>query len=322
MTGRLSRWLLPEWARTDHPLLQYELLRMRGRGARHGTAFQLVALAGMLGGAAVIARAVFPVAAGGDNLTTLIWQSSYYPMLGLQLLTVVLALAMGAAAAVEPRRRKTWDHLRVTESGAESVLRVRWAGILYRLRAPLTLLFSMRLLFVGGMLYDLTAFGGHYAQMLGAQASPPLPAWRLDLLLIALSATVCVLLPFAQVGLAAALGILISVALRERLVAAIAHLIIIALQVAFTLAGALAFAEMLPRGAPDAGGWPYALVLGASAFGDWGLLLAQLGSLGEVWRRVELGWTLSLALMLVTIALGLAGDGMMRLAARLAESRG
>ena len=38
------------------------------------------------------------------------------------------------------------------------------------------------------------------------------------------------------------------------------------------------------------------LFFGYIAFGDWGLLLAQLGSLGEIWHRVPYGATIIVGL--------------------------
>ena len=202
-------------------------------------------------------------------------------------------------------------------------LRARWAGVLYRLRAPLILIILTRFIFIAGMLFDLTAFGGYYPEMLGALATPPLPAGRLDLLLIALTATVVLLLPPASIASAAAFGILLSVAIKERIYALVIQLLVISAQLLFAAGGALAirrrFKAMSRRSAigisPVFFGY-------AGIYGDWGMLLAQLGSLGEIWARLPFGWTLSLGLMLLLLGLGLAADGMMWLAARLSESRG
>ena len=319
---KLSNWLLPAWAQPDHPLLQYELAQLRAAGGSRRLLIQLIFLALALGGSAALYAATLLDPASNANLTSLIWQSVYYPTLVLQLLTAIMALALGAAAVGGERSRKTWDNLRVTEFGAGLALRARWAGILYRLRAPITMILLARLILAAGMLYDLTAFGGLYARMLGAHATPPLPPWRLDLLLIALAVTVNIVLPLLQIAAIAAFGILLSVALRERVYAAVIQMLVAALQLAFAVAGALAIAQMIRSDAPAAGDWSYALIFGYSAFGDWGLLLAQLGSLGEIWHRVPLGSTISVALMILLLALALAADGMMWLAARLSESRG
>lgn len=318
---RLRNWLLPEWAQPNHPLLQYELAQARGSGGRHGLNLQLVLLSLLIGGSALLYAAATRSPQSAANLTGVFWRSIYYPTLILQVISMIMAFALGAAAVGGERSRKTWDHLRVTEFGAGVALRARWVGILYRLRAPILLIILIRLTLVGGVVYDLTAFGGLYAAMLGAQAAPPLP-WRLDLLLIALAVLINMLLPLAAIATVAALGILVSVAVKERVYAAVILILVVSAQLVASLAGALVIAQTIAREASGAGDWSYALFFGYSAFGDWGLLHAQLGSLGEIWHRVPFGATIIAGLVVVLAALGAAADGMMWLAARLSESRG
>jgi hypothetical protein len=317
---RLRNWLLPSWAQPDHPLLQYELAHLRG--SRRRFYLQVLFLSLLIGGSAFLYAATALRPPGAANLSGIFWRSIYYPLLAAQVITMALAMTLGAAAVGGERSRKTWDHLRVTEFGAGVALRARWAGILYRLRAPILVLLVLRLLLVLGLLYDLTAFGGLYPQMLGARATPPLPAWRLDLLLIALAVTVTLALPLAAIANAAALGILVSVAVKERIYAAVIQMLAVVAQVAVSLAGALAIARMIAGDSSGAGEWSYALLFAYSALGDWGLLLAQLGSLGEIWHRVPHGATIVPGLLVVFLALGAAADGMIWLAGRLAESRG
>ena len=319
---KLRNWLAPDWARPGHPLLQYELTGFRQPGARRGFLIQLLILSVMLGGGGALYAAFNIGPASATNLSGLIWRCLYYPALALQLLTMIMALALGAAAVGAERSRKTWDHLRATEFGAGLALRARWAGVLYRLRAPLILIFLTRFIFIAGVLFDLTAFGGYYPEMLGALATPPLPAGRLDLLLIALTATVVLLLPPASIATAAAFGILLSVAIKERIYALVIQLLVISAQLLFAAGGALAITQTLQSDVSTVSNWHFALFYAYAGFGDWGMLLAQLGSLGEIWARLPFGWTLSLGLMLLLLGLGLAADGMMWLAARLSESRG
>lgn len=318
---KLGNWLLPEWAQLNHPLLQYELAQARGSDGRHGLNLQLVLLSLLVGGSALLYAAATSSPQSDANLTGVFWRSIYYPTLILQVITMIMAFALGATAVGSERSRKTWDHLRVTEFGAGVALRARWVGILFRLRAPILLIILIRLILVGGVVYDLTAFGGLYAAMLGAQAAPPLP-WRLDLLLIALAVLINMLLPLAAIATVAASGILVSVAVKERVYAAVILILVVSAQLVASLAGALVIAQTMARDASGAGDWSYALFFGYSAFGDWGLLLAQLGSLGEIWHRVSYGATIIVGLMVFLVVLGAAADGMMWLAGRLSESRG
>lgn len=63
------------------------------------------------------------------------------------------------------------------------------------------------------------------------------------------------------------------------------------------------------------------LVLGYSSYGDWGLLLMHLGSLGEIWQRVPYGAFIAIALAIILLAQATIADRMMWLAERLVESR-
>ena len=318
---KLRTWLLPEWAQPEHPFLQYELSHFRGNGANRGLLLQLSMLALLVGGSVFIFATTGNGLAATGNFSAIVWQSLYFPTLILQALTMILALVMGAAAVGTQRSRKTWDNVRVTEVGASLALRARWVGILYRLRAPIMIILVVRLTLVAGMLSDLTAFGGHYADMLSARAMPPLPDWRLGLLLIALVMTANILLPLLTIGTTAAFGILLSVAVKERVYAAVIQILLILAQLVFTAASALLFAQMYQGDVIVANPTQLSLFFSYGGIGDWGLLLAQLGNIGEIWHRVPYGVFIPLGLTVVLIAQGLAADGLMWLAERLSESR-
>ena len=227
MISRLRDWL-PTSARLRNPLLRYELAKSPGRAAGASFVRQLVALLLLLGAASALYAGAFgPGDAGG--LSALLWESLYFPTLALQVITVVLALALGAASVDAERSRKTWDSLRVTEAGAGLALRARWLGILYRLRAPVAAIVLLRLLLALGTLLDLTAFGGHYVSMLSANATPPLGDWRSGLLLIALSMALNLAQPLVMIASSAALGLFLSVAVVERLYGAVIQIVVIAL---------------------------------------------------------------------------------------------
>ena len=171
--------------------------------------------------------------------------ASIFPTLCLQLITLIVALSLGAASVDAERSRKTWDNLRVTEGGAGMALRARWIGILYRLRVPIAAILLVRLVFSLGTLIDLTAFGGLYAEMLSANASPPLADWRLGLLLIAMTLTANIVLPLVMIASAAALGILLSVAVKERIYGAVMQLLLVVMQVVFVIAAAAGISQIL-----------------------------------------------------------------------------
>lgn len=322
MISRL-RNLLPASARLHlgNPLLQYELAKAQGGAAGGNFALQLTALMLLLGVSAALYAAVFGLGNTG-NLTGLLWQSLYFPALTLQTITFIIALALGAASVDAERSRKTWDKLRATEAGASLALRARWLGILYRLRAPIAVILLLRLLLALGILLELTAFGGHYAQMLSAEATPPLSDWRIGLLLIALSITLSLAQPLAMIASAAALGLFLSVTVVERVYGAVLQIALVALVAAIVTGASAGAADILQSRLIMSDAAQYLLVLAYSSYGDWGLLLAQLGSLGQVWGRVPAGVFISLGMAALLLLQALLADGLMSLAEGISERRG
>ncbi|MCY3780061.1 MAG: hypothetical protein OXG78_07120 [Chloroflexi bacterium] len=320
MLTKVLNWLLPQWAR--NPLLEYEWFHPRLHDSRRGFIMQLSALALLLGSAALIYAAVTGVAEGGQGFTRQIWQSLYFPTLVLQSLASIAALLTGAAAFDVERRGTTWDNLRITEIGAGLALRARWMGILYRLRAPIAALLLVRLIFALGMLVDLTAFGGNYVKMLSADAATARVDWQISIVLIALSAIAGALLPLPMIASFAALGILLGLTIKEGLFAAIIQILVTALVVAFICAGSYALSQVLSEDLklPDLA--ESLLLIGYSAYGDWGLLLMQLGSLGALWHSVSFGAFTGVGLAGLLLAQGTLADGMISLAERIPERRG
>ena len=322
MISRL-RDLVPAGARPpmSNPLLQYELDKARGRSSGPGFALQLTAIITLLGLAAALYAAAFGAPDAG-NLSARLWQSLYFPALALQALTLMLALALGAESIGAERRRKTWEKLRATEAGAGLALRARWLGIMYRLRAPIAVILLFRLLLALAAQVELTAFGGHYVQMLGAGAAPPLGDWRISLLLIALSVALSLAQPLAMIAAAAALGLFLSVTVVERLYSALLQIVLAAIYVVLLLASAAGAADILQGRLIMSDAAQFAVVLLYSSFGDWGLLQAQLGSLDQVWARVPAGAYIGVGMVALLLIQAFTADGLMALAERISERRG
>ncbi len=315
MISRL-RDALPTRARLrlGNPLLQYEL----GRPAGGNFALQLTALILLLGTAAAIYTGAIGVSDSG-NLSAKLWESLYFPALALQMITLMLALAMGAASVDAERSRKTWDKLRATETGASLALRARWLGIMYRLRALIALILLLRLLLALGTLLDLTAFGGHYVKMLSAEATPALSDWRIGLLLIALSLTLSLAQPLAMIASAAALGLFLSVTVVERLYSAVLQVMLAALFAAFIPAASAGVTGILQGRLIMSDAAQYLLVLAYSSYGDWGLLLAQVSA---IWRGVPAGAFIGPGMAALLLLQAFIADGLMALAERVSERRG
>ena len=313
MAKILLDWLLPGWARRNSALLRHQLANTSGR---FGALLQATGWLLAIGLAALCIDALSPTNA---NMGARIWRSSHLPLLALQTGTWVVAFLLGGGTVGRQRSRKTWDSLRATEAGVALALRMRWLGILLRLRAPIAAILLVRLLYCLGMWVDLSAFGGHHGSMLARQALPPLPDSWLALPLIAATMAALLLLPLGAIGLGAALGILLSVLIRERMFAALAQVLIVSAQLIWVVAGSLQI-HIGWLQLPGEAQFAWQLLYGA--LGDWGLSLAQLSNLGELWSSVPGGAWLGPALFCLALAGGSAADGLLWLAARLGQRRG
>lgn len=311
----LWKTLLPDWARPEDPVLQYELARRRLIGSRRKSALQFFLLALLLaGGGYLYARGD----AGGENLVDLLWRCLYFPSLMLQAAALLAALAFGIGSVEADRSRQTWDSLRVTELGVEMTLRARWMGILYRLRTPISALLLVRLIMVAGMTVNMTAFGGGYLRVLSSSAGAAPDLW-ITLLLVILLMTAHILLPLATLGVAGALGILISVTIKQRLFALIFQFVLSAVAVLAVAAGLFAVTSALQSRLTAPDGLLFLLFLAYSGFADGGMLLANLGSLGAVWGLLPQGAYLSIGLLLILALEAFLIDGCLGLAIRLSE---
>ena len=316
---RLFSWLLPQWG--ANPLLDYTAAHRRGEPTGRAFIIQLLLILAVLAATALLYASLAGLMARRPNITLLIWQSLYFPVLTLQTLTAIAAILQGAHALSALRHGKTWDHLRVTESGAGLALRAAWLSILHRLRAPIAAILLARLALGLGMLFDLSAFSGGYLGMLGAQAMTPSLDWRLNLLSAALSLAAAAMLPITMIALCAALGILLSLVSRSGLVVTLCQMALVIGLVVFVCVSSLAVAQLLRAQLTLPAGLGMPLFLAYSGLGDWGFALVQLGSLGALWQALPMGLLAGPALAAMALGQALAADGLMRLAERLAEAR-
>ena len=319
--NKVLRFLLPDWARPEHPILQYELAHPNQPAPRRTRFVQLLIIALMLGVPGYLYAAHIYVAPTQGHISDLAWRSLYFPTLLVQVVTAMTALSLGIGAVGQERSRHTWDYLRTTAAGASLTLRTRWIAILYRLRAPILAILLVRLILLVGILYDLTAFGGLYAEMLSKNITPALADWRIGLLVISLMMTVSLLLPLTMIAAAAAVGILISVAVKDRAYIITAQVILVLAQIALAAGALLAVSQALAGNVKLSDGALFTLFLGYSSFGDWGLLFAQLGSLGKIWALVPDGVFIGVGLTVLMLLQSAVTDGVLWLAVRLSERR-
>lgn len=319
----MIRWFttqLPEWAQPEHPILKYELSRLQQFGTWRTRFLQFLVVAVVLGiGGYVYANYIYQSSARG-NITDLAWRTIYYPTLMIQVIVWIVALSLGVNSVGQERRKQTWDNLRATEVGAALTLRTRWVAILYRLRGAILAILLVRGVLLIGILYDLTAFRGGYLDMLTANITPEMPAW-IGVILLAIIMTVSLLLPITMIGFSAAVGVLLSVMMKNRTYVGTAQVIFTTIQIFAVIALLVGVSQFFQGTLEIPNSSALALVSGYSAFGDWGLLLMQLGSAGEIWLILPYGIFIGLGLLVLMLFQALLTDGLLGMAVRLSESR-
>lgn len=315
---------LPEWVQPDHPLLRYELSRKRRDSRSFARIVQvlgwLIIWVALVGAGYLIATNGLMTAAG-ESLPLAVWNTLFFPLLGLQLLLRIAGLSLGISAIGDERRRQTWDPMRATEYGAALTLRTRWAALLfYHLRGLLALVFLTRFFLLAALLYELLSMRGGLLSIL-IMGSEPSVSWPVSVVLLAATLTGSFLMPITATGVDVALGLWIAATLRQRTWAAIVQILIILARVAvfgFLLFGALQFLS----GDLTLGPVLTGLLLGAwSVFGDWGVTLLQLSQAGEIWSQVPFSIFYGVLLVLMTIVQVGIASGLLTLAIRNAERR-
>jgi hypothetical protein len=314
---------LPNWARTENPLLRYEL----GRVTRVPKTRQYVRAAGFIALILVLYWGGYLIATNflqtdsGQNLTERLIAIVFWPTLVLQVLMQIVALSLTVNVVAEHKRRQTWDNLRATEGGAALAFRTHWAAVFYRLRPMLAVILLVRIILIFGILYDLTAFQGRYIDLLINGVIPDVSP-IVAALLLAFLMTASLLLPFTTVGMDAALGLLISVSVQQRIYSVMTQMIIIILRVGLVIGLTYAATQFI-RGQlalPDGAAW--ALMGVFSALGDWGLSFLHLGFYSEIWATIPYAIFMGIGLLLFTMAQSALAELVLALAIRRAERNG
>ncbi|MEL6269837.1 MAG: hypothetical protein AAFR22_08490, partial [Chloroflexota bacterium] len=321
---------LPEWASRSNPLLGYQLRQSEqmSRRARLLRALGSVLLLAALGiGGYTAATNIFSSPAG-QNLTESIVEILFYPMVIVQTALGISALAFTIGTIGEERGHETWDNLRATPSGAALTLRTRWVAVFYRLRAGLVLVTLVRLVLIGLVLRDLTAFQGRYIDLLIGGVTPDIPTTvggvpfsvPAAALMLSLFLTATLLLPFTNVAFDASVGLFLATLLKQRLYSLVFQFVEFVLRIA--VVGGLIWltlgfiADTQPLEAWQA----WLTVFGFGAFADWGIMMMHLGFSGEVWGTIPYGIFIGPALLLYALAQAILSDLFLRWAVILAEN--
>lgn len=313
---------VPPWARADYPLLRHELGKQKRVSFRTRVLRVLILslIAGTVLGLSLLYVQNNPPDAGATFFESL-HRFLYWPIILLQFGVSLMALALTMNTVESEMRNQNWDHLRVTAQGAAFAMRTRMASVFYRLAPLLIPLMLMRLVLVFGMIYELTAFQGHYLDLMLGTITPPVPLIA-GVLLLALLLTGVVIVPLTSVYVFAALGLLISITLRQRLYTS---LVLLFFSVAWVVLFLLVQQEVggyLNENIIVASDRAWLMLAGFSALGDWGLSFLNLTLFGEIWATLPYGILLSLVPLGVSALQLLVAEGAFRLTSAQAERAG
>jgi hypothetical protein len=300
---------LPDWAQPTHPAMRHTLgLTVRPSRRTFILRLLLLILLIVLGGVLLIPSFISTTAAATTQpLSKIVLDIIYWPAIVIQLALSALVIIYTSSTIGDEKRRQTWDTLRTTRNGVGLAMRARWsAAIFYRMSGFLVLLFVVRLILVALLLYDLTAFGGDYLAIVSGPATPQLPI-AVVVGLLALSITASFILPLTGVSLDAALGLLVSTFVQQRVFLILTQVVVILARVAlaFAMFAAMLYATDIVTMPSTPGA--LASMTGFGAFGDWGLRYLNLAFYSDLWGMVPYSIFMGIALIVTAfLQMGLA----------------
>lgn len=326
----------PTWARKDSPLLRYHI-REREIHTLRVLLFQvlpatlLFVLLGYVAATRLFSQTL-PQDISGQALAVL-----RYPSVALQFILVTLTFMLTVSSLGEARRRGRWAAVQVTSVGVENWFYARIAGLFYRVAVLLALVMAFRLVLFLLMLFDLTAYEGRYLHHLLLNLEYGLPltvggvvfAEPVALLLLALLLVTLTLLPFAALFLEGAMGMLLSTFTANRsaeiVLQVLWYLGRAALMLALIYWGDVLAANAISLDGIDNSALEMAalwlLTLAHALFGDWGLRLAHLDTLHNLWLVVPYGWMFGLVLWVAVFGQMMLAQRLLRWAMHRAQTR-
>jgi hypothetical protein len=180
---------------------------------------------------------------------------------------------------------------------------------------------AIRLVLIVGILIDLTAFQGRYIDLLingvVPDVSPVVAA-----LLLAFLMTASLLLPLTSIGLDAAIGLLVSVTLQQRIYSVMTQIIVVVLRLALVAGLTIAASQFIRGELTLSDGTAWGLVAAFAGFGDWGLSFLHLGFYSEIWATIPYAIFLGIGLLIFSMAESALTEWVLNLAIRRAERNG
>lgn len=251
--------------------------------------------------------------------SAVIYSALYVPTLFMQVVISATVFATTLHFIHNVRSKKTWDSLRATAGGSSTAMRAAWAGIVYfRLRGPLAIfVYAPRLVLLGFLLWDLTAFRGDYLTLIAGGHQPAITP-PLEIPLLGAFIAAAFLLPLSALGLEAAVGLFFATFARSRTSATLIQIVLTAGRFLWGLLPALLLSRQLNL-LPEL---PRPIVLRLSFLangvtGDWGLSSLNISNIDKIWSNIDH----SAAFGLVLLGVVLLQSGLTMLILRWAARR-
>lgn len=335
---------LPAFARPDHPIMRYLLLREGRRATRGNQILRWLSIAFLVGllplGGWMVATRFGTQPIETANRFDAIYLTLYWGLIALQILMRLVAMSATIGVIATEERQQTWDTLKITTEGALLTMKARWAAAFYRLLPVLIILTLARALFILIALYDLTTFQGKYIDILiGGTVPFGEPYLARDMaesvgvtsgvIITALGMTAALIAPFTALAFDAALGMLVGTLARSRLAGILGQFSLVLVRVLITGwalwvgASALTLSPFGALNASFAGSAPSPVLGWLGAFfgiaeGDLGLTALHLPYVQRMWADYDYGIFIGVAFLGYVLLQALLANLIVGLAARRA----
>lgn len=317
--SRIRRWIQSDAGLNDDAALRF-VLGKAGRTTWQSALIHILAASAMITFMIVFAERFFPPQ---GTVSAKIFGALYGFTVAGQAIVSAAAFALTVHMIGGHRRRRTWDPLRATAGGTLAALRAAWAAaVYYRLSGLLGMLvYAPRVLLLGLLLWDLTAFRGEYLTMIAGGHTPALPPF-FELPLLGAFIAAAFIIPLSALGLEAAVGLLCSTFARSRQTASLLQIGLTVVRVLWAVIAVSLMSDLVntiktSQVSSDMNGTLIMLVNGAA--GDWGLSGLHAETVDGLWANIPYSAYIGVGLLGVVLIHSSLTVILLRWAARRAQ---
>lgn len=298
--SKITQWIVADAGLNDAGSLRYVL--GKPPHASTGRILKHILLAVVYIGILIAGTSLLGVTSGTPS--AVVYRALYLPSVVAQALVSAAAFGFTIHTVHTLRRKQTWDALRATAGGSGQAIRAAWAAaVYYRLSGMIgILIYAPRLVLLGFLLWDLTAFRGDYLTLIAGGHQPSITP-PFEILLLGATIAAAFLLPLSALGLEAAVGLLLSTFARSRQTASLIQIVLTVARVGWSLLPVFIFTNItsaLATGpAPDS--YPLLALLANGAAGDWGLGMMHAATVDSVWANIPFSAYIGVALLGVVL---------------------